>query len=77
MCKRPLFEGEKSWFTGFSTPSSKLCANQTDSAAPQHDFGASESKLVRNLLNTQSNQQNGKDWPPPFQKQTPLEKFNP
>jgi hypothetical protein len=34
-------------------------------------------KLVRNLLNTWPRQKNGKDWPPPFQEQIPLEKLNP
>jgi hypothetical protein len=29
------------------------------------------------LLNTKPSQKNGKDWPPPFQEQTTLEKLNP
>jgi flagellar hook-length control protein FliK len=32
---------------------------------------------VRNLLNTWPSKTNGKNWPPPFQQQTPLEKAQP
>jgi flagellar hook-length control protein FliK len=77
MCKRPLLEGVSQGLSDSQHHQAICVPTILIPPPPNHDFEPHGPKLVRNLLNTWPSKTNGKNWPPPFQQQTPLEKAQP